>query len=370
MENEKAILDQLIGSEDSGMMEVVDGTLMEESAPSITLVKHDYIEEESTDVYDDLAPVSLEETDQQQDAIDEVLDLKQRIAELEQEVKNLQGELRLMKRKIRTYDPNGEGFHQILEKNIIKILDGHSWRISRTMMKDSGGRSSSTIAQRRPCPGPASTRSRYSPEKKRTSEYLNSDEDRDNNDFSEIGVDDEYGDPSYSYEGNDSNMENVKPRVTSSVRAGTGKRGRPRKHPLANTGRRVVVVKKVDAQSPNHATDYGQDFHEDIVPDPAKAKNSKVVSAGDVSVILDDEDEVTKTDGRRHVRVRRSDPQHRPRIIQCSHCPKLFRDQHDVTRHERTHTGEKPFFCSVCGPNMRFTQTYHLQRHTNKYHLG
>ena len=32
----------------------------------------------------------------------------------------------------------------------------------------------------------------------------------------------------------------------------------------------------------------------------------------------------------------------------CSYCQKVFDHKNNFTKHERTHTGEKPYFCPFC----------------------
>ncbi|XP_029842262.4 zinc finger protein 782 [Ixodes scapularis] len=54
-------------------------------------------------------------------------------------------------------------------------------------------------------------------------------------------------------------------------------------------------------------------------------------------------------------------------LFHCEFCPYTSLYQIDVTRHERTHTGEKPFRCSVC--EMAFAQIGNLQTHM-RTHTG
>ncbi|KAG7176287.1 GDNF-inducible zinc finger protein 1-like [Homarus americanus] len=65
---------------------------------------------------------------------------------------------------------------------------------------------------------------------------------------------------------------------------------------------------------------------------------------------------------RRHV----EDHHFHIRKYDCVHCGKKFKRKEHKERHERIHTGEKPFVCHIC--NARFTQKEHLKGHIENVH--
>ena len=54
-------------------------------------------------------------------------------------------------------------------------------------------------------------------------------------------------------------------------------------------------------------------------------------------------------------------------FFKCPECGNDFPTRERLTKHERTHTGEKPYSCDVCGKS--FSQSHHLTKHM-RTHTG
>lgn len=52
----------------------------------------------------------------------------------------------------------------------------------------------------------------------------------------------------------------------------------------------------------------------------------------------------------------------------CRFCPAIFKSNTDVRRHERTHTGEKPFKCDVC--DKEFNRKGNMEKHMTTHFKG
>lgn len=61
-------------------------------------------------------------------------------------------------------------------------------------------------------------------------------------------------------------------------------------------------------------------------------------------------------------------PSGKPRLFVCNTCTRAFARQEHLTRHERSHTKEKPYVCGIC--SRAFSRRDLLLRHAHKLHGG
>ncbi|QLL31863.1 hypothetical protein HG536_0C00300 [Torulaspora globosa] len=69
-----------------------------------------------------------------------------------------------------------------------------------------------------------------------------------------------------------------------------------------------------------------------------------------------------------NLRLNGKTPSGKPRLFVCQICTRAFARQEHLTRHERSHTKEKPYSCGIC--NRNFSRRDLLLRHANKIHGG
>ena len=56
------------------------------------------------------------------------------------------------------------------------------------------------------------------------------------------------------------------------------------------------------------------------------------------------------------------------KMKKCRFCPSTFKSNTDVTRHERIHTGEKPFSCHIC--HKQFNRKGNMEKHLTTHFKG
>lgn len=69
-----------------------------------------------------------------------------------------------------------------------------------------------------------------------------------------------------------------------------------------------------------------------------------------------------------HLKLNGTTPSGLPRLFVCKVCTRAFSRQEHLTRHERSHTNERPYECGICDRN--FTRRDLLLRHALKVHNG
>lgn len=76
--------------------------------------------------------------------------------------------------------------------------------------------------------------------------------------------------------------------------------------------------------------------------------------------------EMDEEDGSRRSRTKRSMSLSGQKMIKCGHCERTFPTQHQVSSHERVHTGLRPYSCHVCG--VKFAHGGNMIKHIKSKH--
>ncbi|KAM9364118.1 uncharacterized protein KZ484_010416 isoform 1-T2 [Pholidichthys leucotaenia] len=97
------------------------------------------------------------------------------------------------------------------------------------------------------------------------------------------------------------------------------------------------------------------------VDNSSMSKNQCDTDTGEKSVKCSDNDKDCKNDSQKK-------KHHTVKSHVCNICGKRFSDKNYISRHERIHTGEKPFSCETCGQRFNHSGTLkiHMRSHTGE----
>lgn len=94
---------------------------------------------------------------------------------------------------------------------------------------------------------------------------------------------------------------------------------------------------------------------------PIPPINPRPINRAGLSILKEKRDPAKKT---------KVPPSERPYACPVENCPRRFSRSDELTRHMRTHTGQKPFQCRICMRNFSRSDhlTTHIRTHTGKCH--